>query len=342
MASYPKTIYSCHFLFERMSMDPNQPVLDPTTQFFLKYLEEGNYPELYTLPVPEARVQFAKGQAAVPVTLLPADVEQRTLPVGPQGRVEVMIVRPKGSKSPLPVVMYFHGGGWVVGNFQTHERLVREIANGVNAAVVFVEYSLSPDVRYPVANEEAYAATKWVAAHGSEIAVNSNQLAVAGDSAGGNMATVVSLLAKERGGPRIAAQVMFYPPTGGSADLPSRQQFANGYYFTAETGLWFWNHYIGDTPSKGFEPLCLPLLASVEQLRGLPRALIITGECDVLRDEGEAYARKLTQAGVPVACTRYLGAIHGFTVANVLAASPPTRSAIAQAIAMLRDVFSSA
>jgi acetyl esterase len=322
-------------------MDVNQPVLDPTTQFFLKYLEDGKYPELHTLPVPEARVQFAKGQAAVPVALLPADIEKRTLPVGPKGSVEVTIVRPKGNKSPLPVVMYFHGGGWVVGNFETHERIVREIVNGVNAAVVFVEYSLSPEVHYPIANEEAFAATKWVAAHGSEIGVNANQLAVAGDSAGGNMAAVVSLLAKERGGPKISAQVMFYPATGGAGDLPSRQQFANGYYFTAETGLWFWNHYIGDTPSKGLEPLCLPLLASVEKLRGLPRALIITAECDVLRDEGEAYARKLTQAGVSVAATRYLGAIHGFTVANVLAATPPTRGAIAQAIAMLRETFAS-
>jgi acetyl esterase len=313
-------------------MDPNQPVLDPTTQSFLKYLEDGKYPELHTLPVPEARVQFAKGQAAVPVTLLPADIEQRTLPVGPNGSVEIRIVRPKGSKVPLPVVMYFHGGGWVVGNFETHERIVREIANGVNAAVVFVEYSLST---------EAYAATKWVAEHGSELGVSSVQIAVAGDSAGGNMAAIVSLLAKRRGGPKIAAQVMFYPATGGSQDLPSRQQFANGYYFIAETGLWFWNHYIGDTPSKGLEPLCLPLLASVEQLHGLPRALIITAECDVLRDEGEAYARKLMLAGVPVAATRYLGAIHGFTVANVLAETPATRGAIAQAIAMLRGVFAS-
>lgn len=322
-------------------MAENRPVLDPTTQAFLNYIEKGGYPELQTLPVAEARAQFAKGQAAVPVKLLPAEVEHRTLPVGPAGSVEVYILRPRGSKAPLPVVMYFHGGGWTVGNFTTHERFARDLAVGANAAVVFVEYSLSPDVHYPVANEEAYAATKWVAEHGSEIGLDSSQIAVVGDSAGGNMAAIMCLLAKQRGGPKIVAQVMFYPATGGARDLPSRLQFAQGYFFTQETGAWMWNNYIGDHPSKGGEAACLPLFATVEELRGLPPALVITAECDVLRDEGEAYAAKLMQAGVPVTGTRYLGTIHGFTAANALANSPPARGAIAQANAMLRDVFAS-
>ncbi len=203
-------------------MAENRPVLDPTTQAFLNYIEERGYPELHTLSVAEAREQFARGQAAVPVTLLPADVEHRTLAVGPSGAVEVYILRPRGSKGPLPIVMYFHGGGWTVGNFKTHERFARDLAVGANAAVVFVEYSLSPDVHYPVANEEAYAATKWVAEHGHEIGLDSSQIAVVGDSAGGNMAAIMCLLAKQRGGPKIAAQVMFYPATGGPRDLPSR------------------------------------------------------------------------------------------------------------------------
>ncbi len=320
-------------------MAENRPVLDPTTQAFLNYIEERGYPELHTLPVAEAREQFARGQASVPVTLLPADVEHRTLAVGPSGAVEVYILRPRGSKAPLPVVMYFHGGGWTVGNFKTHERFARDLAVGANAAVVFVEYSLSPDVHYPVANEEAYAATKWIAEHGREIGLDSSQIAVVGDSAGGNMAAIVCLLAKQRGGPKIAAQVLFYPATGGPRDLPSRLQFAHGYFFTQESGAWMWSNYIGDHPSKGGEAACLPLFATVEELRGLPPALIITAECDMLRDEGEAYAGKLMQAGVPVTGTRYLGTIHGFTATNALAESPPARGAIAQANAMLRSIF---
>jgi acetyl esterase len=315
-------------------------VLNDTVQTFLNYLNGAGLPELHTLSVREARAQFSRGQAAVPVTKLPAEIDQRILPVGPSGSVSVRIVRPVGSQGLLPAVMYFHGGGWVVGDFGTHERTVREIVNGAHVVVVFVEYTLSPEARFPVANEEAYAATKWVAEHGREIGVDPNQIAVAGDSAGGNMAAVVSLIAKQRGGPNLSAQVLYYPSTGGSNDLPSKKEFAEGYYFTEATGMWMWNHYIGDTPMEVIRsPLCLPLMATVEDLRGLPPALIITAECDVLRDEGEAYARKLMQAGVSVVATRYLGVIHGFTVTNFLASSGPTRASIAETCAMLRRVF---
>src|SRR5947209_12769108 len=205
-------------------MDPNtQPIMDETVQTFLIYLKGAGLPELHTLSVQEARAQFSRGQAAVPVTKRPAEIEQRTLPVGPSGSVSVRIVRPVGSQGLLPGVMYFHGGGWVVGDFGTHERTVREIVNGAQVVAVFVEYSLSPEVRFPVANEEAYAATRWVAEHGREIGVDPDQIAVAGDSAGGNMAAVVSLMAKQRGGPHLSAQVLYYPSTGGSNDLPSKK-----------------------------------------------------------------------------------------------------------------------
>jgi len=210
--------------------------------------------------------------------------------------------------------------------------------NGANAAVVFPEYTRAPDAHYPVANEEAYAATKWVEEHGSEIGVDAARIAVAGESAGGNMATVVCMMAKQRGGPKILAQVLFYPSAGGTPDFASRRQFAEGYYLTAETGRWFWRHYCGNAPIHT-EPTACPLEASLDQLKGLPPALVITAECDILRDEGEAYARKLLQAGVPVTCTRYLGTLHGFNVANALSTSSASRTSLEQTCAMLREVF---
>ena len=318
----------------------NQPVLDPESQAFLRFVKDSGRPEMHTLSVEEARALFARGQLGVKVPKPPADVESRTIPVGPGGSLHIYIVRPAGNRSMLPVVLYFHGGGWVLGDFETHERVVRDIVNGAQVAVVFPEYTRSPDARYPMANEEAYAATKWVAEHGDEINVDADRLAVAGESAGGNMATVVCMLAKQRSGPKIAAQVLFYPSTSGNPDFPSRKQFAEGYYLTAETGKWFWRHYSGGAPIHT-EPTACPLNASVEQLRGLPPALIITAECDVLRDEGEAYARKLFQAGVTVTCTRYLGTLHGFNVANALAGSKASRASLAQTCDMLREVFES-
>lgn len=314
----------------------NQPVLDRESQALLKWVKDSGRPEMHTLSVSEARALFARGQAAVPVEMLPADVESRTIPFGSGSNLEIRIVRPVGIKAPLPVVMYFHGGGWVLGNFETHERVVRDIVNGANLAAVFPEYTCAPDAHYPVANEQAYAATKWVAEHGKEIGLDPERIAVAGESAGGNMATVVALLAKQRGGPKLAAQVLFYPSTGGTPDLPSRVQFANGYYLTAETGKWFWQHYSGGKLIHT-EPTACPLCATTDQLKGLPPTLIITAECDVLRDEGEAYARKLLEAGVEVTCTRYLGTLHGFNVANALAGSSASRLSIAQTCAMLRQ-----
>ena len=247
-------------------------------------------------------------------------------------------MRPKGSTGALPVVMYFHGGGWVLGDVETHDRLIREIANGAHAAVVFVDYSRPPEARYPVAIEEAYAATKWVSENGKTINVDCSRLAVAGDSVGGNMAAVVTLLAKQRGGPQIHFQVLFYPVTDADFDTPSYQQFAEGYFLTREAMKWFWDHYAPDVAIRT-QSTASPLRATIDQLRGLPPALVINGECDVLRDEGEAYARKLIQAGVHVTALRYMGTIHDFVMLNAITDTPAARGAIAQANDALRKVF---
>lgn len=234
--------------------------------------------------------------------------------------------------------MYFHGGGWVLGGFDTHERLVREIAIGAHAAVVFVNYTPSPEAKYPVPLEQAYAATKWVAENGQTINVNSSHLAVVGDSVGGNMAAAVALLAKDRGGPKIKYQVLFYPVTDANFDTPSYTAYQDGYFLTREAMKWFWDNYTSNQTNRK-EPTVSPLQASIEQLRGLPPALIINGEFDVLRDEGEAYAHKLIEAGVPVTGLRYHGTIHDFVMLNPLADTPATRGAIEQASQMLNRIL---
>ncbi len=313
------------------------PVLYPAVQDFLNGLAAQGGPPLYELSPQDARAVLRSLQSG-DVAKLPADIEDRLLPVGPKGEVSVRIVRPRGVKEMLPALMYFHGGGWVLGDKDTHDRLIREIANGAGAAVVFVNYTPSPEAQYPVPIEEAYAATEWVARHGREINVDSSRLAVVGDSVGGNMVAAVTLLAKERGGPDIHFQVLFYPVTDAGFDTPSYDQFADGYWLTREAAKWFLDQYAPD-PAVRHEPTLAPLQASVDQLQGLPPALIIVDECDVLRDEGEAYARKLIEAGVDVTATRYLGIIHDFVMLNAITDTPAPRGAIAQANEMLRKSF---
>jgi acetyl esterase len=206
--------------------------------------------------------------------------------------------------------------------------------------VVFVNFTRSPEARYPIALEECYAATKWIAENGGLLSVDGARLAVVGDSAGANLATVVARLAKERNGPKIASQILFCPTTDANFETSSYRQFGEGYFLTRNAMKWFWNHYASNTGIRS-EPNASPLRASLEQLRGLPPALIMTAEFDVLRDEGEAYARKLSEAGVPTTAIRYLGTIHAFTVLNVITETPAPRAAIAQATGLLREVFAS-
>ena len=226
----------------------------------------------------------------------------------------------------------------MVGDKYGYDPTLRALANGSNSAVVFVDYTRSPEVRYPHANEEAYAATKWVAEHGPQINVDGSRLAVAGDSAGGNMAAAVSLLAKQRGGPNLALQVLLYPTLDVDFANPSYRQFSSGYFLETESMKWFWNHYAPDLPTRQESTAC-PLRASLEQLSGLPPALVVTAECDVLRDEGEAYARRLAQTGIEVTATRYLGTIHGFVTLNALSQTAAGRAAMAQTNAALRSAL---
>jgi acetyl esterase len=311
--------------------------IEPKTKAFLESFPTGD-PQIIKLSVSDARALLSNAQAGVKVTKLPADIKDLTIPLGPKGSVDIRIVRPAGNNDTLPVVMYFHGGGWVLGDKDTHDRLIREIANGAKAVVVFVDYHRSPETQYPVPIEEAYAATKWVAENGKTINADPSRLAVAGDSVGGNMAAVVTLLAKELSGPKIIYQVVFYPVTDANFDTPSYVQFQNGHFLTRDGMKWFWNKYAPDhTVWK--DPHVSPLQASRDELKGLPPTLVITDENDVLRDEGEAYAHKLSEAGVTVTATRYLGTIHDFVMLNAITDTPAPRAAISQANDMLRQAF---
>jgi acetyl esterase len=229
-------------------------------------------------------------------------------------------------------------GGWILGDKQTHDRMTREIAVGADAAVVFVDYERSPEVQYPIAVEQAYAATKYVVEHGKELSVDATRLALVGDSVGGNMAAAVTLMAKERAGPKIAFQVLFYPVTDADFDTGFYQAFADGPWLTRPAMEWFWNAYLPDVAART-QITATPLNASLEQLKGLPDALVIVDENDVLRDEGEAYARKLSEAGVRVTSVRYNGTIHDFVLLNALTDTPAVRGALQQANDALRSAL---
>lgn len=238
----------------------------------------------------------------------------------------------------LPVVVYLHGAGWVFGDAHTHDRLVRDLAVGAEAAIVFVEYDRSPEARYPHAIEQAYATARWITTDGASKGLDSTRMAVAGDSVGGNMTIALTLLAKERGDVSFAGQVLFYPVTDAAFDTGSYHQFAEGYFLAREGMKWFWDQYTTSQSDRA-QITASPLRATTEQLTGLPPALVITAEADVLRDEGEAYAANLRAAGVPVTAVRYQGIVHDFVMVNSLHETYAARAAIAQAVAFLTDAI---
>lgn len=317
------------------SANIGSPGVEPSTQTFLQAVHGGGGKPLETLSPLDARAVLVGAQASVKLQLPPAVLEQKSIAVEGQ-TISLTIVRPVGAKAGLPAFMFFHGGGWVLGDFPTHERFVRDLVAESGVVAVFVNYTPSPEARFPVAIEQAYAATKWVAEHGAEIGVDGSRLAVVGNSVGGNMAAVVSLMAKERGGPALRAQVLFWPVTDAHFENGSYQQFAEGHFLTRGMMKWFWDNYTTRADERQ-SIHASPLQASAEQLAGLPPALVQTAEFDVLRDEGEAYARKLQAAGVEVVAIRYQGTIHDFGLLNALSQTPATRAALRQAAATIRE-----
>jgi acetyl esterase len=311
-------------------------VLEPASQAFVEATAKP--PFLYELTPDEARKVLDDVQAA-PIDKLPVDERWITVPAD-VGDVRVRIVRPAGVEGTLPVILYMHGGGWVLGNAATHDRLVRELAVGTGAAVAFVEYDRSPEAHYPVAIEQGYATARWIVGEGAAHQLDPERMAVAGDSVGGNMAAALALMAGQRGDVRFAQQSMYYPVTDAAMDTGSYAQFAEGYFLLAKSMAWFWDAYLPDLDRRA-EPFASPLRATDQQLAGLPPALVIVDEADVLRDEGEAYAARLRAAGVAVTTVRYAGITHDFMMLNPLSDTRAARAAIAQAISVLRQALHS-
>ncbi|MGA5506984.1 alpha/beta hydrolase [Streptomyces umbrinus] len=305
-----------------------KPVLEPAAQAFADATAAP--PFLFDLGPEQGRRAVDEVQS--PEVAVPGTTKE-TLP-----EAQVTIFRPEQVAGLLPVILYLHGAGWVFGNNHTHDRLVRELALGTGAAVVFSDYDLSPEARYPVAITQNHAAARWVVEHGAEHGLDATRMAVAGDSVGGNMAAALTLTAKEHGDIALAGQVLFYPVTDASFDTGSYHEFATGYFLRRDAMQWFWDQYTTD-PAQRAEITASPLRATVEQLAGLPPALVVTAEADVLRDEGEAYAAKLRAAGVPVTAVRYQGVIHDFVMLNALRETHAAQAAITQAVAFLSDVL---
>lgn len=311
------------------------PGVEHHTQAFLQALEAGGGKPLETLSPQDARAVLVGAQASVKVDLSGVSVSEKTIQASGQS-IPLTIVRPEGVQGELPVFMFFHGGGWVLGDYPTHARLIRDLVVNSGAVAVYVGYTPSPEAQYPTAIDQAYAATRWVGEHGKEIQVDSSRLAVAGNSVGGNMAAVVALKAKEAGTPKLSFQLLLWPVTDANLETASYNQFAQGHFLTKPLMKWFWDNYTTD-PKQRAERFASPLQATTEQLKGLPPALVQTAEFDVLRDEGEAYARKLDAAGVTVTAVRYNGMIHDYGLLNPLAHIPAVQAALRQAGAELKQ-----
>ncbi|HEY2656076.1 MAG TPA: alpha/beta hydrolase [Solirubrobacteraceae bacterium] len=317
-----------------MSVATNKVVLEPAAQEVADAFAKP--PFIYELDYSAARKILDDAQAA-PVEKLPIDEEWITVP-SDFGAARVRIIKPQGAGGGLPVIVYMHGGGWVLGNAGTHDRLVRELAVGARAALAFVEYPNSPEAHYPVAIEQGYATAQWITREGSSKGLDTSRIAVAGESVGGDMTAALCLTAKERGDVKFVHAGMYYPVTDAAMDTASYDEFADGPYLSRKEMEWFWDAYTTD-PAQRSEITASPNQATVEQVKGLPPTFLCVDEADVLRDEGEAYAAKLRLAGVPITTVRYDGTIHDFMLLNTLSQTQATRAAITQATAFLRQAF---
>lgn len=306
--------------------------IDPQAAALLAQIQAMGGPQLHELPVPMAREAMRSLAAFQGEGEAVSHVADRAIP-GPQGGIPVRIYTPQG-RPPFPVLLYFHGGGWVIGDLDTHDPICRSLAKGGGCVVVSVDYRRAPEHKFPAAAEDCYAATVWAARHASEIGADPARLAVAGDSAGGNLAAVVALMARDRGEPRIVFQLLIYPVTDARFDTASYRENGEGYLLTREAMQWFWAHYTRDASDRE-HPYAAPLRAP--QLGGLPPALIITAELDPLRDEGEAYGARLNEAGVAARVSRYDGMPHGFF--GMAALLDKAREARDEAVASLRRAW---
>ncbi|CAN1573373.1 Aes Esterase/lipase [Flavobacteriaceae bacterium] len=305
--------------------DPN---IDMGTKKFLKILNSGGTP-LEKLSKEEARNVLVNAQASIKVDI--SGIEESEKTINADGlTVKLNIVRPKGKSEKLPVFIFVHGGGWILGDYPTHKRLVRDLVVASGCVAVFVNYTPSPEAKFPVATNEIYTATKWVADHGEEINVDGKKLGIVGNSVGGNMATVTAIMAKEKNGPKIKFQVLLWPVTNAEFETASYKKYATDRFLTTSVMKWMFDQYTTDAVARK-ERFVSPLQGTKEQLQGLPPALIQVAENDILRDEGEAYGRKLDEAGVTVSTVRYNGMIHDFGLLNALANLPTTRSMIEHA-----------
>lgn len=313
------------------------PAIAQDIKKFLVALNTAGGAPMETLTPAEARKVLEGAQTSVKVDISGIDVTEKTIKSGGVS-IKLYVVKPAGTKTTLPAFMFFHGGGWVLGDFPTHHRFVRDLVVYSGAAAVFVEYTRSPEAKYPVAIEECYAVTEWVAANGSEIGVDGKRLAVVGNSVGGNITAAVTLMAKYRKGPDLKMQVLFWPVTNFDFDTDSYHLFAEDRFLTRNMMIWFWDNYIAD-PDQVNEIYASPLRASLNDLKDLPPALVQTAENDVLRDEGEAYARKMDAAGVPVTLVRYQGLIHDYGLLNPLANITEVQSALRYAALELKSAL---
>jgi acetyl esterase len=316
-------------------MNPAQnPKVEHRIREFLTALNSSGGKPIETLTPAEARKVLVDAQASVRLDLPACDIEMKT--IAQDGlKVSLTIVRPAGSKAILPAFMFVHGGGWILGDFPTHERFVRDLVSDSGFTAVFVNYTPSPEAHYPTAINEIYAATKWVTEHGAEIKVDGKRLAIVGNSVGGNMTAAVALMANVKGGPELKCQIMLWPVTDANFETESYHEYADGYFLSRAMMMWFWDAYAPDK-TKRREIYASPLQATPEQMKGLPPTLIQVAGNDVLREEGLAYARKLDGAGVDITVVRYENLIHDYGLLNAISQVPAVRDALHQTAEMLK------